>query len=367
MNDATIVLTADTVAPLSHADYDADRARVTAALDAGGASRVYEIGSVSVPGISDLDVVAVFPDGTDLALAGKPLAPALAATQRTFLHAPWAIHERHLPRLGGLFAVRSMRELHDGSELSVVQTTYERCIWNVEATASVLGILQGRRRITTRSALCLLNGLRYNVALAATDGIRSSRSDHFTATIAHLRQHWRDLPAAARNAELLATWRAAAPIARELLDGYAAWVAARTLGAPGEWLLPIPGTRTTYHFGPRPAGPKLLSRPFANVVHLPAALAPLFVHLATPGCGLDPWLAPVALAEPTPPRLEPDLGAALHHYVHGAAAYLKDLLEAPAPFLLLGGGTLGAVRATATSRAGQLLRRLGRRLLAIGH
>jgi hypothetical protein len=367
MSEARIVLSADTVAPLTRDDYAADRARVTAALDAGGALGVYEIGSVGAPGISDLDVVAVFPDGADLAAASRPLAAALAATTRTFLHAPWAIHDRHLPRLGGLFAVRSMRELHDGSERTIVQAPHERRIWNIEATCSVLALLLGRRRTTTRSALCLLNGLRYNVDLAAADGIRSAHAAPFTAAITHLRSQWFALPPAQRNAELIATWRAGVPVARELLDGYAQWLATRTEGAPGAWWLPVPGTQNVYHFGPSEAAAPRRPRPFANVVPLPAALGPLFVHLATPGCGLDRWLAPVALAAPVAPPFDAEFGAALHRYVHGAADYLKDLLARPSPFLLLGGGTLGAVRATPAGRASRLLRRLGQRLLPVGH
>lgn len=365
MSQPRVTLANDTVVPLDREDYAADRATMLAALDAVGAQRVYEIGSVGAPGISDLDLVAVFPDDARLGDSDRTVHEALAATRRTFLHAPWAIHARHLPRLGSLFAIRQMRELHDGRQLVVTQTPDERRIWNIEATASVLALLLGRRRVTTRSALCLLNGLRYNLELAAEDRISSPAGPQFAAAILGLRQDWFRLSPPDREARLVAAWATGAMVAEDLLAGYGDWLATHTAGPAGELLLRIPGTHHTYHFGGRPKARGLLTSPLANVVLLPGSLGPLFAHLAAPGCGLDRWLQPVAVDDRPIPLLDPGLATAVHRYTHATADYLTAMLAHPAPYLLLGGGTLAAVRTTPLGRAGRFLQRLGRRLLPI--
>jgi hypothetical protein len=362
MNRPPITITADTVRPLPLAAYDAERAAMTAALRSVGASAVYEIGSVSAPGISDLDLVACFPDDADLRRSFAPVERLLRPS-KAFLHAPWALRERHLPGLPALFAVRQMRELGGGPAVTVVQTAAQRFLWNTEACASVLAALVARRSLTTRSAACLLNGVRYNVELAATDGITAPTGEAFCQRIAALRRDWFTLPAAAREQETVALWDAAEVVVRSLLAGCAAYVRARSTGAATDASMRVPGANTTFYFTDGGAPRLLLSQPLASIVQLPRDLGPLFALLAAPGGGLDRWLAVQPGAPGPAPRFDPTFAAAVRAYARDNTAYLADQLAQPLPFLLLCGGTLNHVRTTPAVRIMNLLRRARARLL----
>lgn len=88
----------DRPVPIRPAEYDnalADMARGLAERD--GAAAVYQLGSVSDPGISDLDVVAVFPDGAEC--RRNPRARLSAGDRRLFVHQVFGVHDRHFRRL----------------------------------------------------------------------------------------------------------------------------------------------------------------------------------------------------------------------------------------------------------------------------
>lgn len=365
MNRSPITITADTVRPLAASVYDAERAAMAAALRASGASAVYEIGSVSAPGISDLDLVACFPDDADLR---HPFAPitGLLRTSAAFLHAPWALRERHVPLLPSLFAVRQMRELGGGPPLAPKQTPAQRFLWNTEACASVLAALVARRRLTTRSAACLLNGVRYNVELAAADGISTADGEPFCRRIVALRRDWFVLPAEARERETISLWNAAEAVVRGLLQGCAAHVASRMSGPTTDASMRVPGANTTFYFTNGTAPRLLLSQPLASVVPLPRELGPLFALLAARDGGMDRWLS-VQRAEAGPgPSFDPAFAADVRAYARDNTAYLTDLLAQPLPFLLLCGGTLNHVRTTPAARVMNLLRRARARLSPTG-
>lgn len=362
MTRPPITITADTVRPLAPEVYDAERAAMAAALRACGASAVYEIGSVSAPGISDLDLVACFPDGADLRRSFAPVE-TLLRTSSAFLHAPWALRERHLPLLPALFAVRQMRELGGGPPLDFPQDPAQRFLWNTEACASVLAALVARRRLTTRSAACLLNGVRYNVELAAADGIRTAGGESFCRRIEALRRGWFGTAAAVREQETVALWDAAEAVVRDLLAGCAAHVRARTSGATSDALMRVPGANTTYFFTDGAAPRLLLSQPLATVVPLPRDLGPLFTLLAARSGGLDRWLAVQRTEAGPAAEFEPTFASAVRTYARDNTTYLTDLLAQPLPFLLLCGGTLNHVRTTPAVRIMNLLRRARARLL----
>lgn len=363
MSNPPITITADTIRPMSLDDYAAERAAMVEALSACGAASVYEIGSVGVPGISDLDIVACFPDDFDLRRSFAPVESLLRGGPSAFLHAPLAMRERHRRLLPSLFAVRQMHHLQGGVSLQPTQTPMQRLLWNVEACASVLGTLVSRRRLTTRSAVCLLNGVRYNVELAAHDDVTAPLAGEFCGRIGRLRTSWFDLPAPAREQETIELWAAAETILVDLLAGYGRRVGNLLRETPSDLLLRVPGANTTYFFTNGRAPRLLLTQPLATVVTLPRELGPLFQLLAEPGLGLDRWLTVEHVDAGPDARLEPKFALAAHAYARDNAEYLGDMLAQRTPFLLLGGGTLSHVRTTAAARVMNLLRRVRTKLL----
>jgi hypothetical protein len=355
-------ITADTVRHLDPAIYERDRAAMVDALLASGAQSVFEIGSVGAPGISDLDLIACFADDASLRGPWDAVQRLLPGSQ-TFLHAPCALRARHLRLLPSLFAVRQMRA-GDGTAVEVAaQTPVQRLLWNVEACAAVLATLQTRRQITTRSALCLLNGVRYNVDLARLDRIEGTSAERFGERITALRRNWFSLAADVRTHELASLWGLAQTTLRELLAGYANRVRARLLDEPAELLMRVPGAKTTYWFSDRGAPRLLLTQPLGSVLALPQALGALFQLLAAPGLGLDQWLTVDRVEEGDDARIDPEFAHAAHDYARDNARYLDDMLATRTPFVLLGAGTLVSVRSTAADRVMNLLRRVKAKLL----
>lgn len=353
-------ITADTVLALTAADYDAERAAMADALFAGGASAVYEIGSVACPGISDLDVIARFPDHVDRA-AAWPRVAAVLRRARGFLHAPWALPERHWAKLPSLFAVRQLRDLATGATCDVApQTSVQQLVWNVEASASVRTLLQARRRVTTRSALCLLNGVRYNAELAGEAVSATAEVRAFGDRITALRRHWAARPPDDRLDELRALWVLAASVLDQVLAAGAAEVARELRGDAGVAAMRVPGTGAVYDFG-SPGAARHRGSPPANVVGLPRELGALFAVLAG-GTGLERWLA-VSPAGAQPP-LAPAFAAAVRDHAVANAEYLRDMLAVGAPFLRLGGGTFAHLGQTRWWRWLGMLQRVRGRLVA---
>ena len=357
-----ISISVDTIRPLTLDDYAAERAAMVAALLTCGANTVYEVGSVGAPGISDLDLVACFEDATVLRRSFAPVETLLRESQRVFLHAPLAIRRRHFPILPSLFAVRQMHDLFGGPALQPRQTPIQRLVWNIEACASLLTALVSRRRVTTRSAVCLLNSVRYNVELADEDRVAGVGGAEFCRRIQQLRTGWFELPPAVREAEAIELWSAAETLLRSLLAGYATYIATFLREEPRDLLMRIPGANTTYYFTNGTAPRLLLTQPLATVVQLPCELGPLFQLLAEPGLGLDRWLVVDHVDDGPDIRLDPQFALGAHAYARDNAAYLEDMLAQRTPFLLLGGGTLSHVRTTTAERMMGLLRRVQRRL-----
>jgi hypothetical protein len=337
------------------ADYERDRSGMVEALLACGAEAIYEIGTLRAPGLSDLDLVACFPDEAAAVLSFAPLRRFLRRRPPSFLHPPWGLCRRHLGPLPSLLAVRQMRDVVTGRTLVAEQTPVERCAWNVEACAAALGALLLRGGASyVRSSLCLLNGITYNLELAAPDGVRAVRGDEFGQRIGMLRALWFRADHGWRTLELDALWAMAQVVLRELLAGYADLIGQR-LGHhdAAATMLPVPGTRLCYLFGGARSG---LRQPFATVVHLPANLAPLFVRLAQPGNGLERWLE-LRPAVAVRDAADPAFAAGVDAYARRNADYLRDMLALRSPLMLLNGGTLAHLGHAPT---GRLLRRISR-------
>lgn len=349
------------------ADYEQDRAGMVAALVECGASSVFEIGTVRAPGLSDLDLLACF-DGPPTAATCAPVTRFLASRPPSFLHPPWALFKAHLPLLPDLFAIRQLRTLHGHRALAVAQRDSQRLLWNVEACASVLGVLRLRAgRASERSALCLLHGITYNVMLAGEDGIHDPCGPEFVQRIGALRSGWFAADPIERGVELQQLWQLASALLHGLLAGYASTIASR-LGAPRatRLLLPIPGARLLYGFG-APPPPRALALPFAETLWLPAGLQPLFERLAAPGNGLDRWLRPRPRVRTAATATAPDLAfaAEVDRYARANARYLGDVLPANLPFLVLNGGTLAHLGGGPQPALWRRLARAPRRLLRL--
>ena len=338
----SLIVVPDAGSVPSPEDYVRDREFMATALRASGASRVFEIGSIGVPGISDVDLLACFPD--DLEVGNfEALAAILERKPASFLHAPWGMCERHLASLPALFALRQLRDVATGATEAPVQSATQRRVWNIEACAAGLGVLAMRTRSTARSALCLLNGITYNLGLAGRDDIVAARGTEFGDRIAKLRRSWRGAGQFWRTAEITALWSLAPSVLTELLLGYEALVAPRGPARRGhDILLPIPGARLTYCFTRSLSTLQVLRHPLTTVVALPQGLAPLFEALAAPGCGLDSWLRPSRTGRGRGPAqgLHPALADEVHSYARTNASYLRDMLTLRAPLLLLNAGTL---------------------------
>jgi len=313
-----------------------------------GAERVFEIGNVGAPGISDLDLLACFPD--DFAWSDIPPAAArlLRALPTSFLHPPFVIRDRHIEVLPALFAVMQMRDLASGEVLQPQQSPEERMLWNVEACALALATLVTRQMNTsTRSALCLVNGVTHNLTLAAADGIEPNGGEEFRQRIRLLRSSWFDRTHPERRLELVELWGQGAGILAQILSSYGT----RLEGFFGnqskaEFDLPLPGSRLVYRFTSE-STPTHVQRAglLAKILTLPASIGPVFELLSRPGWGLEGWLHPALARRSRWPRMQvdPAFEAAAERYVRANAAYLKDVLPCSVPFLVLNGGTLAHV------------------------
>lgn len=364
-----LVLTCDNVRPRALDEYYLDRAVVARALRECGAARVFEIGHLRAPGISDMDLVACFPDDFHWQTLPRSTPRVLRRLPETFLHPPWVIRERHLERVGALFALSGMCDLDTGEQPLPPQSAAERVLWNVEACCSVLAMFAARRaRSTTRSALCLLNGIKYNLALAERDGIRPEDSSRYASAIVELRREWWSLPAQVRESRLVELWSRGAALLEQLLDAYGELVVLRYgLRGGGDFDLHIPGTRLVYRFETHAPGSRVNGRARAGLLHVPATLGPLFRLLAAPEGGLDRWLKPREHAPHALRAIEvlPDFEAATWRYARANAEYLDDVVRCHLPFLPLNGGTLAHLKSSRAGGLRALARRVARGLFSV--
>jgi hypothetical protein len=357
MTTASITITADTVRPLSLDDYRADLDAMLAALRACGAVAVHDLGATTAPGISDLDLLACLPAEADPGQTFAPVAEIVRRPLRAFLHAPWSIRSHQLPLLPTLCSASRAEDLLGGPPLVQEQTPTQRLVWNVESMIGALGGLHARRRVTTRSSLCLLDAITHNVALAAADGVHAAAAGDFGARVRALRAEWFARSRASREGEIITLWNDADRLLRSLLAGYAAAIGRLVEGTCGDMVLAVPGTAVTCYFTRTRTKSLLLAQPFATVLTLPQELGVLFDLLAEPGIGLDTWISPSHVDEEPRYRVDPAFADAVRGYGRATAEYLDDQLPHPSPFLLLGGATFAHLRSTQGTRIMNLLRR----------
>ena len=195
----------DEPARRSTQDYEAAKKSVSAKLEAYGNVSVLSQGSVSAPGISDLDLV--------ISVRGKTGLPALddAAWNRMLdgseryicMHRPFMVPEEMLDRIGQIWPVSGMQNAGEPDWKSHVFTAVE--------TYALLGVM-GRYpdsfasgRIEARSVLSHLYSTTYTLKILRAGGAGIDASG-FEKEVRDLRGNWFGLEPGARRSRLLGLW-----------------------------------------------------------------------------------------------------------------------------------------------------------------
>jgi len=156
--------------PLEREDYDRtteDFLRVAGSTP--GVLGVWQTGSVSVPGISDLDFILVVRNRTRLSWnrVRKRLSPE---STRVLLHSPVALPESLVPWLGYVNDTRATRRL-TGPEIPFAEPANRGMVNILVAARFTMAKLLGLERTAfmgvagVRSLLCRVHGLRHNFTL----------------------------------------------------------------------------------------------------------------------------------------------------------------------------------------------------------
>ncbi len=160
----------DDIVPLSAGDYERATAEfLRVAEETDGVVGVWQTGSVSVPGISDLDFILVIRDGAGVSwkLMRNCLSPE---TSRVLLHSPIAITENLFPWLGYLSDTRGTRRLA-GPDFSFREPENKGLINLMVSARFTMAKLMGLvrttfiGRVSVRSFLCRVHGIRHNFTL----------------------------------------------------------------------------------------------------------------------------------------------------------------------------------------------------------
>jgi hypothetical protein len=160
----------DDAVPLTHDDYEvASEDFLRAVRSTPEVLGVWQIGSVSVPGISDLDFILVIREGARLSWQQmrKRLSPE---TLRLLLHSPTALPESLFVWLNYLTDTRGIRRLI-GPELRLAEPGNRRLLNLITAARLTMAKLMGLKRTWfigasgIRSFLSRVNSLRHNFTL----------------------------------------------------------------------------------------------------------------------------------------------------------------------------------------------------------
>lgn len=155
---------------LAREDYDkATEDFLRVAMSTPGVIGVWQTGSVSVPGISDLDFILILEDSARVSWARmkKGLSPE---TSRVLLHSPVALPESLVPWLSYVNDTRGIRRL-TGPEISFVEPGNKVLVNLLVAARFTMAKLMSLERTAfigvagIRSLLCRVHGLRHNFTL----------------------------------------------------------------------------------------------------------------------------------------------------------------------------------------------------------
>lgn len=160
-----------------------------------GLVAIYRSGSVSVPGISDLDRVAVVEDGVRLPSLWDRLSPR---TKYLAMHTPFAVDRRTFT-CHRWFSKLEPLELVWGERVEIEQPPvpgYGGLLFAAESlVVSALKLIKQEAigRVKVRPFLCELNNLRRDLVLAGVDRADAPNAWTLADWIADLREAWWDL------------------------------------------------------------------------------------------------------------------------------------------------------------------------------
>lgn len=198
-----------------------------------GVVGVFQIGSVSAPGVSDLDLVVLLED------EGPVPGPALldivslnAETRYLFMHRPFLLNRRaaaslHLHyRIGDVQVILgALRPEHafPRPTVATADVTVATVVdFGVDLAAQLLHALV-TRRLPVRGMLCLLFSLRHTIAGARTLGIPGTHDD-YDRDVIELRRSCFTLSPAELVGETMRLVERGAAIVLEVLEGLSAHI-----------------------------------------------------------------------------------------------------------------------------------------------
>jgi len=193
----------DEPVPKSLQDYEAVKKSVSAKLEAHGNVSVLSQGSVSAPGISDLDLVISVRGRTGLPPLDDAAWNRMLDSSEKYLcmHRPFMVPQEMLDRIGQIWPVSGM-----GSE-----PDWKSHLFTAVETYALLGVM-GRYPVSfasgkmeARSVLSHLYSTTYTLKILSAGGAGIDSSG-FEKEIRHLRENWFGLQEGARRSRLLGLW-----------------------------------------------------------------------------------------------------------------------------------------------------------------
>jgi hypothetical protein len=236
--------------PASLADYEVAARELENALDAlPGRVAVVATGAVSVPGISDLDRIVVLDGGAAVPDVWKTLSPR---TRELAMHGPFAIDVETFGRHRELAYVEPLATVR-GAEVDVASRPDAELLTLLLAAEGATVLLLQLAKTTVagtakvRPLLCLLHGLRHDLALAGLTRDDAPTAWRLADDVAALRAEWFESSDPTRRfIELLAAAPAAVGSA---LDAMAPRAEAFVDARPSQLALHAPWTRARVRSG----------------------------------------------------------------------------------------------------------------------
>jgi hypothetical protein len=187
-----------------------------------GIVAVYRIGSVSAPGISDLDRLAVIEATTNLPDAWSALSDS---TRRLAMHSPFVIDPPTFAR-HRWFADLEPLELAWGEEVDIEERPcpehVERLIAVEAITVSALKLVKQAAMglVKVRPFLCELNNLRRDLALARVDRTEAPKAWRLADDVTRVRSAWWTLSSSERDSAVRSLLRQAPTALAEALASF---------------------------------------------------------------------------------------------------------------------------------------------------
>ena len=220
---------ADEPSPRRPADYEAALRSVSAKIEKHGNVSVLSQGSVSAPGISDLDLVISVRGRTGLPGLDDEAWNAMLDGPERYLcaHRPFMVPERMLERIGEIWPVSGLT----GPGAPAGEPDWGAHLFTTVETYALLGALGaypasfGTGRMEARSMLSQLYSLTYTLQILRAAG-EDAGADGFEDAVRCLRRDWFGLDGGARRSRLLCLWADSLAVHLRAVDRVRARIAA---------------------------------------------------------------------------------------------------------------------------------------------